>query len=74
MANAYNNSIIYNMGLTEENSLPHLLNGISPDIENEVSLIKYYNDDKFWNVLYIANSKISKLSLSSQSKMLNLIN
>ena len=45
MANAYTNSFIHNMGLNEKNSLPHLLDRISPEMEN-ASLIehsKYYN-------------------------------
>ena len=47
MANAYTNSFIHNMGLKEKNSLPHLLDRISLEMENETSLIehsKYYND------------------------------
>ena len=70
MANAYTNSFIHNMGLNEKNSLPHLLDRISPEMENEASLIehsKYYNDVEFRNVLHNTNSKISILSLNSQS-------
>ena len=70
MANAYTNSFIHNMGLNEKNSLPHLLDSISPEMENEASLIehsKYYNDIEFRNVLHNTNSKISILSLNSQS-------
>ena len=70
MANAYTNSFIHNMGLNEKNSLPHLLDRISPEMENEASLIehsKYYNDVEFRNVLNNTNSKISILSLNSQS-------
>ena len=71
MANAYTNSfIIHNMGLNEKNSLPHLLDRISPEMENETSLIehsKYYNDVEFRNVLHNTNSKISIPSLNSQS-------
>ena len=58
------------MGLNEKNSLPHLLDRISPELENEASLIehsKYYNDVEFRNVLHNTNSKISILSLNSQS-------
>ena len=61
MANAYTNSFIHNMGLNEKNSLPHLLDRISPEMENEASLIehsKYYNDVEFRNVLHNTNSKI----------------
>ena len=70
MANAYTNSFIHNMGLNEKNSLPHLLNRISPELENEASLIEHskcYNDVEFRNVLHNTNSKISILSLNSQS-------
>ena len=70
MANAYTNSFIHNIGLNEENLLSHLLDHISPEIENETTLIehlKYYNDVEFKNVLQITNSKISMLSLNCQS-------
>ena len=70
MANVYTNSFIHNMGLNEKNLLPHLLDCISPEMENEASLIeqsKYYNDVEFRNVLLNTNSKISILSLNSQS-------
>ena len=46
------------MGLNKNNSLPHLLNRISPEMENEASLIehsKYYNDVEFRNVLHNTN-------------------
>ena len=65
------------MGLNEKNSLPHLMDRISLEMENEASLIehsKYYNDVEFRNVLHNTNSKISILSLSSQSINLNLMN
>ena len=68
MANAYTNPFIHNIGLNEENSLSHLLDHISPEIENETTLIehsKYYNE--FKNVLQTTNSKISMLSLNCQS-------
>ena len=70
MANAYTNSFIHNMGLNEKNSLPHLLDRISPEMENEASLFehsKYYNDVEFRNVLHNTNSKTSILSLNFQS-------
>ena len=70
MANAYANSFIHNMRLDEKNLLLHLLDRISPEMENEASLIghsKYYNDVDFRNVLHNTNSKISILSLNSQS-------
>ena len=46
------------------------LDRISPEMENEASLIehsKYYNDVDFRNVLHNANNKINILSLNSQS-------
>ena len=61
---------IHNIGLNEENSLSHLLEKISPEIENETDLIehsKYYNDVDFKNLLHNAKSKISMLSLNCQS-------
>ena len=70
MANTYTNSFIHNIGLNEENSLSHLLNKISPEIENETDLLehsKYYNDADFKIVLHNANSKISMPSLNCQS-------
>ena len=70
MANTYTNPFIHNIGLNEENSLSHLLDHISPEIEHETTLIehsKYYNDVEFKNVLQNTNSKISMLSLNCQS-------
>ena len=70
MANAYTNPFIHNIGLNEKNSLSHLLDHISPEIDNETTLIehsKYYNDVEFKNVLQNTNSKISILSLNCQS-------
>ena len=70
MANTYTNSFIHNIGLNVENSLSHLLERISPEIENETDLIehsKYYNDVDFKNLLHNAKSKISMLSLNCQS-------
>ena len=63
-------SFIHNTGLTEENSLVHLLDAISPQEENEVDIIehsKYYDDKDFNNALQSYNSKISMLSLNCQS-------
>ena len=71
MANMHTNSFIHNIGLNEENSLSHLLDQISPEIENETNLLehsKYYNDVDFKSVLHNArSSKISMLSLNCQS-------
>ena len=50
MANVYTNPFIHNIGLNEKNSLSHLLDHISPEIDNETTLIehsKYYNDVEF---------------------------
>ena len=47
--------------LNEKNSLSHLLDHISPEIDNETTLIehsKYYNDVEFKNVSQNTNSKI----------------
>ena len=70
MITANSNSFIHNTGLTEENSLVHLLDAISPQEENEADIIehsKYYDDKDFNNALQLYNSKISKLSLNCQS-------
>ena len=68
MIMANRNSFIHNTGLTEENSLVHLLDAISPQEENEANIIehsKYYDDIDFNNALQSYNSKISMLSLNS---------
>ena len=70
MIMANSNSFIHNTGLTEENSLVHLLDAISPQEENEADIIehsKYYDDKDFNNALQSYNSKISMLSLNCQS-------
>ena len=41
MANMLNNQFIHDTGLNEENSLTHLLDTISPDVENEAVLIEH---------------------------------
>ena len=67
--NTYTNSFIHNISLNEENSLSHLLDKISPEIENETALLEhsnYYKDADFKSVLHNANSKISMLSLNCQ--------
>ena len=64
------NSFIYNTGLNEKKSFPHLLDAIGPSVENESDLIeqsKYYDDHEFKSVLQKCNSKISILSLNCQS-------
>ena len=56
--------------MNEENSLTHLLNSISSDEENEAVLIehsKYFDDLGFKNILQNKISKLSILSLNSQS-------
>ena len=70
MANIQTNSFIHNTGLNEENSMPHLIDAISPDSENESTLIehsKYYGDTEFEHALQQCNSKISMLSINCQS-------
>ena len=70
MAIEYVNSFNHYIALNGKNSLTHLLDQISPEIENETDLIKhskYYNYIDFKNVLYNAKSKISMLSLNCQS-------
>ena len=70
MIMANRNSFIHNAGLTEENSLVHLLDAISPQEENEADIIehsKYYDDIDFNNALQSYNSKISMLSLNCES-------
>ena len=41
MIMANSNSFIHNTGLTEENSLVHLLDAISPQEENEADIIEH---------------------------------
>ena len=74
MIMANNNSFIHNTGLNKENSLTHLLDVISPEIENEVNLIKsskYYDEKDFKvelnsiNMHIKSNCKVSMLSLKN---------
>ena len=70
MTSRNSNLFIHNIGLDEKNSLSHLLDQISPEIENKTNVQirnTYYNDVEFKNVLQNANSKISMLSLNCQS-------
>ena len=70
MANIQTNSFIHNTGLNEENSLSHRINAMSPDSENESTLIEhssYYGDAEFEHALQQYNSKISILSINCQS-------
>ena len=49
------NTFIRHRGLNEENSLPHLLGRIRPEIDNETDLhehSKYYNVVSFKGVLH----------------------
>ena len=69
---ANHNSFIHNIGLNENNSLSHLLETISPDMEDESNIIhveqsRYYDDTDFHDALQQHNSKISILSLNCQS-------
>ena len=68
MANS--NAFIHNTGLNKENSLTHLLDAISPDMENEVDLVqssKYYDDESFKIELNSINNRLCILSLNCQS-------
>ena len=70
MIMANHNSFIHNTGLTEDNSLVHLLATLSPLEDNEADVIehsKYYDNVDFNNALQSYNSKISMLSLNCQS-------
>ena len=70
MANIQTNSFIHNIGLNEENSLSHLINAMSPDPENESTLIehfRYYGDSELEHALQQYNSKISIFSIKCQS-------
>ena len=55
--------------MNQENSLMHLLDTISPDIENEVDLVqssKYYDDENFKIELSSIYNKLFILSLNCQ--------
>ena len=70
MTMANNNQFIHNTGLNKDNSLMHLLDAISPDMENEVDLVqssKYYDDESFKIELNGINSRLCILSLNRQS-------
>ena len=65
-----NSEFIHDSELNEENSLTHLLDAISPDVENEAVLIehsKYFDDLEFRTILRNQNSKLCILSLNCQS-------
>ena len=65
-----NNEFIHDTGLNEENSLTHLLDAVSPDVENEAVLIehsKYFDDLEFRTSLRKQNNKLCILSLNCQS-------
>ena len=62
------NSFMYNAGLTDSNSLTHLINRISPELENEVDLIEqsnYYDDTTFGHT-FQSSMGISMVSLNCQ--------
>ena len=61
------NSFIHNTGLTEENSLVHLLDTLEDNEADVIEHSKYYDDVDFNNALQSYNSKISMLSLNCQS-------
>ena len=67
---ANNNQFIHNTGLNKDNSLTHLLDAISPDMDNEIDLVqssKYYDDENFQVELNGINSRLCILSLNCQS-------
>ena len=67
---ANHNSFIHNTGLNENNSLSHLLDTISPDMEDESNIIeqsKYFDDADFKDALQQYNKNVSILSLNCQS-------
>ena len=62
------NSFMCNAGLTDSNSLTHLINRISPELENEVDLIEqsnYYDDTTFGHT-FQSSMGISMVSLNCQ--------
>ena len=67
---ANHNSFIHNNGLNKNDSLTHLLDTISPDMEDESNIIeqsKYYEDADFNDALQQYNGNVSILSLNCQS-------
>ena len=68
---ANHNLFIHNTGLNKNNSLTHLLDTISPDMEDESNIIiersKYYDDADFKDVLQQYNGNFRILSLNCQS-------
>ena len=70
MTMANSNSFIHNIGLNKENSLTHLLDAMSPNMENEVDLVqssKYYDDENFKIEMNSINNRLCILSLNCQS-------
>ena len=62
------NSFMCNADLTDSNSLTHLINRISPELENEVDLIEqsnYYDDTTFGHT-FQSSMGISMVSLNCQ--------
>ena len=57
-----------NAGLTDSNSLTHLINRISPELENEVDLIEQsnYYDDTSLGQTFQSSMCISMVSLNCQ--------
>ena len=67
---AQRNSFINGIGLTESNSLIHLLNNDDTDDDNEVHLVKhsaYYGENEFFKLLSISKAGMSILSGNIQS-------
>ena len=64
--NLQNNEFIHDTGLNEEDSLTHLLDSISTDVENAAVLIehsKYFNNLEFRTILRKQNSKLCLISV-----------
>ena len=58
---------IHYTGLNKDNSLTHLLDAISPDMENEVDLVqssKYHDDENIKIELNVISSRLCILTLS----------
>ena len=67
MAQWITNAFIESTDLNENNSLPHLIQSISPDLENEINFIehsKYYSDTDFINMYRETKSEITILNLN----------
>ena len=67
------NSFLDNTGLSDTNSLKHLIEKISPETDNEVDLIensKYYDDTTLRHTI-LSNNGLKIVSLNCQSLNVN---